>query len=213
MASLSQFPVLPQSQYIMNSISSAAATNNRQNIISGPGLANWFHYDSLGAAPMIREEGAFPPQGNIGELVKNESYNYGQCGVSAGVPAVGGSPNCTPAFYQDIYTVADTCGANCQLKNPESYGEKDFGFDGLDPAQKITNAHQIHEYQNQRASGIGQGPTGLFTPLEYIPRITTSPQTNVGVYNPQEIYGQVGPWYQLPENADLVYGKFYTGPV
>lgn len=56
----------------------------------------------LTTQPLVREEGPFPIQGNIGSLFKNE------------------------LFVADMYTKKDTCGEECVVVAPFSYGEQNL---------------------------------------------------------------------------------------
>lgn len=194
---------LPQSTF-MNSLASGPIMNTRQNIISGPGPRDyWFH--SPGAqVPMVNEEGAFPVQGNIGSIIKQESTNFKDC---IGGPDIGSSPNCTGDFKADLYTTADTCGSECKVKYPESYGLKDFGFPAdTAPADKISNAHQIHAYANVRAGMPGQmANNGCY---ESIPNVSANPETGACELNAEKVYSTVGRWNLLPMYVNLQSVKY-----
>lgn len=180
----------------------SAAINQQQNIISGPntnpshpGQMYWNHSPNL-ETPMIREEGPFPIEGNIGTLVDIEATsNFSAC--SNQLPPIGGSKNCTNVFKPDYYTPKNTCGSHCELKYPEAFGEKDFGLDG----NHNTNAHQIHSYQNIRAGMPGQYSNSCY---ESIPRVSHNAGTGACFLDPQPEYQTVGNWMELPEFADLV---------
>ncbi len=189
---------LPQSP-IMNSLASGPNMNTRENIIAGPGPRDyWFH--SPGAQiPLINEEGPFPVQGNIGALLKQENTDYQNCGTG---PDIGSSPNCTGTFQADAYTTTDTCGAECQLKYPESYGLKDFGFpEDMPSSQKVTNAHSLHSFANIRAGQAGQvNTTGCY---EWEPSLTANPNTGSCDLSQNPVYTQVGAWNFLPMYSNL----------
>ncbi len=175
---------------------------NTQYIIAGPNEHQYWNHSSGALEPMTREEGPFPIQGNIGSLVKNESLDYNLCSTT--IP-IGNGPNCVGSFTGDVFTTKDTCGDNCKLKFPESYGLKDFGFpEGSD---KYTNSHQLHAYVNQRANFAGQGPASLGS-YEWIPRITSDPNTNTGILNQDPVYSQVGEWNKLPMYKNLQQSSF-----
>ena len=96
-----------------------------------------------------------------------------------------------------------TCGEECFLKYPQSFGDKSFGFDPKAPWQsKVSNAHQIHAYQNVRASMPGQGPAST-GPYEWIPRVVSYPPTNSIIMSPEPVYDQVGNFLNLPQYSNL----------
>jgi hypothetical protein len=154
--------------FIENSIENAPTLNSRKNIIAGPRKGDyWFHSPGL-EMPDLREEGPFPVQGNIGSLVKQEGLNnFANC---TGGPSIGGGPNCTGTFIKDIYTETNTCGENCKMNGPESYGIQNFGIkDGVS-----TNMHGLHAYKNERAGTEGTGPANIYGCYENVPNLKPS---------------------------------------
>ena len=108
------FKVFPASQ----EFAKPEVDNLRQNIIAGPNPQQYWNHSPGIRAPMEREEGPFPVEGNIGELIRQEANNqYKNCTAPN---SIGGSPNCTDSFIPDYYTSTDTCGGECVLKSPES---------------------------------------------------------------------------------------------
>ncbi len=140
--------------------------NSKKNIISGPGLHDYWNHSYGLERPVVREEGPFPIQGNIGSLLKQEEDgNYSNCNQNS---LVGGSPNCVGVFNKDIYTKENTCGENCDSIGVESYGLNSFGMiKGID-----TNIHSLHAYQNIRAGVDGQGPSADYGCYEWVPTLT-----------------------------------------
>lgn len=206
-ASDDKFSVLPSDK----DFAKPAISNQRSNIISGPnttpwtpGLMYWSHSPG-DLQPMEREEGPLPIQGNIGQLVKDESNNFKKCGE--GITRnfdISGSKNCTTAFYNDPFTTRDTCGDNCVLSEPESFGDKNFGFEGNN---KYTNAHGLHAYQNIRAGAGGQSSqSGCY---EFIPGMSST-DTGTCMLNPKPVYQQVGDWTKLKENKNILKSSFNT---
>lgn len=187
-----------------SSLGTSDNINTRQNIIAGPGPHDYFFHSPGAQIPMIKEEGPLPVQGNIGSLVANEGFDYKLCGSG---PNIGAGPNCTGYFLADIYTEADTCGAECTLKAPESYGLKDFGFPkDMQSEQKVTNAHQLHDYQNLRAGQAGQSasPGGC---ADFIPALSIAPNGTC-IMNQDPVYSQVGEWNKLPMYQNITYSNF-----
>lgn len=183
-------------------------SNQKSNIISGPntlpykqGLMNWSHSPG-DEKPMEREEGPMPIQGNIGQLIKDETNNYQKCGKGISKAyEISGSNNCTSAFYPDSFTTKDTCGDNCVLSAPESFGDKDFGLEN----SKYTNAHGLHAYQNVRAGAGGQSSqTGCY---EFIPGMSAD-KTGTCMLDPKPVYQQVGDWTKLKENQSIIRSSF-----
>lgn len=179
--------------------------NIKQNVISGPntkpsnpGMMYWSH--SKGdQKPMEREEGPFPIQGNIGSLVKNEINNYSNCTDQY---PISGSKNCANAFTPDAYTLSNTCGKECDMNAPESFGDKDFG---LSNGINYTNAHGIHAYKNVRAGAAGQSDqSGCY---EFIPNVGSAGNGVCGL-KPQAVYQQVGDWTKLKENKSILSSSF-----
>lgn len=200
-----QAPTIINEPYLMNALGHGPRMNVRENIIAGPNPMSYWNHSPGFEKPEIREEGPFPIQGNIGSLLKEEADgNYINCSKNKELPTIGSSNNCTDTFTPDIYTKRNTCGSNCDVKYPESYGLKDFGFPEDMPWQKkVTNSHQIHSFQNLRASMPGTGPSNEFGCYEWVPRITSNDKTNACVLNPEKVYEQVGSWNKLPMYSDL----------
>lgn len=179
--------------------------NKKTNIIAGPntepwkkGLMYWSHSPGI-EKPMVREEGPLPIQGNIGQLVKDEINNYSHC--SPNFP-ISGSNNCTVGFYPDMYTKKDTCGKNCNMSAPESFGDKDFGLSGIN----YTNAHGLHAYQNVRAGADGQSnQSGCY---EFIPGMSVSNDGTTCMLSQKPEYQQVGDWTKLKENKNIIASSF-----
>lgn len=192
-------------KHVQNSLSDSPNYNVRQNILAGPGARQyWNHSPNLEQA-LVPEEGPQPLQGNIGAVLSNDP-KYILC--QNDLPSVGGSPNCTSAFVPDIYTVENSCGAQCDLRYPESYGEKSFGFpDDMSWKDKISNAHQVHAYKNLRAAAEGQGP-GSQGPIEWIPAVGIDESTNTAVMYPNPAYQMVGNWSNLKQYQNLKYANF-----
>lgn len=188
----------------MNALNQEPTMNLKQNIISGPRAGEYWNHSPGLQRPLIREEGPFPVQGNIGSLIAQEaSGNFNSCGN--GLPSVSGSPNCTSmsAFRPDMYTTKDTCGAECVLSYPEAFGGKSFGMDkGV-----ITNSHALHAYTNERASTEGRGPSQVYGCYEWIPNLGKT-QGNSCIMDPPSAYQQVGDWQKLPEAASIVNYSF-----
>jgi hypothetical protein len=184
--------------------------NTQSNVIAGPNTKPWvprmmYWNDSPpGLTPMEREEGPFPVQGNVGQLVKDETNNYTKCGNSYDIS---GSRNCNTYFDADHFTPSYTCGSNCVLSAPESFGDKDFGLEQT--ATKYTNAHGIHAYQNIRAGAGGQSSqSGCY---EFIPN-TGKTSTGTCMLDPNPQYDQVGNWTKLAENKSIVSSSFNPNP-
>lgn len=178
--------------------------NTQKNIIAGPKSSQYWNHSPPNQMPMVREEQPLPIQGNIGMLIKNEALNqYQNC--TKDYP-ISGSPNCVDAFYPDTYTPTNTCGENCKMNAPESFGDKDFGFP--EGSTKYTNSHGIHAYKNIRAGAAGQSSqSGCY---EFIPR-TTKSQSGTCLYNPQKVYQTVGDWTKLKETSYLVQSSWDNG--
>lgn len=157
---------MPSYALVENSLMQGPTLNSRKNIISGPGNKDyWNHSPGLEKA-FYPEEGAFPIQGNVGTLLKQEQNgNYAMCSNTS---SISGGPNCTGVFNADIYTRQNTCGANCTIKAPESFGIQSFGMDGRD---KMTNIHGLHAYQNVRAGSEGRGPSDDYGCFEFLPNL------------------------------------------
>ena len=124
------------------------------------------------------------------------------------LPTVGSSPNCSGTFKPDLFTVRDTCGAECDSKYPESFGQKDFAFQKDQPWQtKVTDAHQIHAYQNLRAGMPGEGPASVGA-YEWIPKVSGNPPTNSFVWDQQPVFQQVGNFLDLMQFSNLRASNF-----
>ncbi len=193
---------------IMNSLSNGPEMNSKQNIIAGPNSMSYWNHSPGAEKPEVREQGPFPIQGNIGSLVREESMgNYQQCSSTG--PEVGSAKNCTGTFNSDIYTKNNTCGSNCDMKYPESYGLKDFGFPETMPwDKKVSNSHQIHSFQNLRAGMPGTGPSEELGCYEWVPRVSSNKETNSCVLNPEPVYEQVPSWNKLPVYNNLQNVKY-----
>jgi len=152
---------------VMDSLNHPPILNSKRNIISGPNQGDYWYHSSGLETPEYREEGPFPIQGNIGSLLKQEVSNYAFCSNNN---SVGGGPNCTGVFNQDVYTTQDTCGENCTLKAPESFGIQSFGM----TKDKMTNIHGLHAYQNVRAAVEGRGPSSDYGCYEFVPNLKST---------------------------------------
>ena len=153
--------------YIQNS-NNKQIPNSRKNIISGPGNRYWDHSNGL-ETPDNREEGPWPVMGNIGALLKQEgNNNYASCSNNLNI---GGGPNCTGVFTPDYYTKSDTCGKNCTIQAPESFGIQSFGMN----EDKLTNIHTLHSFENLRAAAEGKGPSDSYGCKEWIPSLKKTP--------------------------------------
>lgn len=170
-------------------------TNEKSNIIAGPNtspqidkMQYWNHSPGL-KKPVEREEQPFPIQGNIGSLIRVEANsNWAECG---GKYDISGSPNCTGNFVADPFTLSNTCGDQCVVGAPESFGDQDFGFQ--ENSDKFTNSHGLHAYQNVRAGAEGQmAKTGCY---EFVPGIGAKNGVCAPDANP--VYTQVGDWTKL----------------
>jgi len=195
-SSLTRVDDKPQSKY-MNVLNSTPMINSRQNIIAGPEKLDYFFHSGGAQMPLLNTNGPFPVQGNIGALLKQEALSNFQDCVAG--PDISGSPNCTGAFNKDQYTRENTCGANCLMKYPESYGLKDFGF-AEDDKVKLSNAHQVHAFQNLRAGMPAQtSDTGCY---EWLPNMSGN---SIGTceMNQDKTFSQVGEWNKLPNYSNL----------
>ncbi len=177
--------------------------NTKQFIIAGPNKRDYFFHNPGLTQALQQEESSFPVQGNIGSLMVQDP-NYSNCiNDIMFAPPINSSPNCSNAFTPDLYTKVDTCGDECLVKYPESYGLKDFGFpEGTKWQDKITNASSIHAYKNQRAVMPGQGSGSMMGAAEWIPRIGISDQ-DTGFLDPNPAYEQVGNFLKLPQYKNL----------
>jgi hypothetical protein len=156
---------LPAYGFLQNNLAQGPTLNSRKNIISGPNMGDYWSHSSGLEKPMYREEGPLPIQGNIGSLLKQEQLgNYAMCSNNT---SIGGGPNCTGVFNKDLYTTVDTCGDNCKLSAPESFGIQSFGMTD----DKMTNIHGLHAYQNIRAGVEGKGPSDSYGCYEFIPNL------------------------------------------
>lgn len=192
-----------QGSSVMNSLFQGPRQNIKQNIISGPGPGEYWNHSPGLERPLTREEGPFPIQGNIGSLLAQESRNnYESC--SNMLPNIGGSPNCTNTFVPDYYTTQNTCGKNCILTYPESYGDKSFGLiENNEGKYEITNSHALHAYRNIRASTENTGPSKVYGCYEWIPKLKET-DGNSCMLDQYKEYQQVGDWTKLGENRELV---------
>lgn len=151
--------------FIDSSVEYSPIVNARKNIISGPRPKDYWFHSSGQEMPEIREEGPFPIQGNIGSLLKQEAINnYASCSNKT---SIGGAPNCTGVFDKDIYSESNTCGENCSITGPESYGIQNFGIKN----ESMTNMHGLHSYDNIRAGSEGKGPANIYGCYESIPSL------------------------------------------
>ena len=205
---------LPQT-LLMNALGQAPSLNVKNNITAGPNPMSYWNHSPGAERPLIREEGPFPVQGNVSSIIADESTNMKYCGNITGtdtkLPNIGSSPNCSGSFVPDVFTPKDTCGENCYIKYPESFGDKDFGFpEKMAWQQKVTNAHQIHAYQNVRAPMPGQGPSvnPALGSYEWIPRVTPDQAANSSILNPEPVYEQVPNF--LPYHRNLQAANFNT---
>lgn len=190
----------------MNSLGSGPTMNVRENIIAGPKSGQYWNHSPNYERPEIREEGPFPVQGNIGSLMSLDP-TYKSCSPlidNVLVPDINSSPNCAGVFKPDIYTTQNTCGVDCEMKFPESYGDKDFGYPEKMPwYYKTSNAHQVHTYMNLRAGMPGQGPENNMGCYEWIPNVSSDKETNSCVLNQEEVYNQVGSWNKLKQFSNM----------
>jgi len=192
---------LPQTLY-MNSLGSSPMMNSKTNIIAGPSPRDYWNHSPGAEKPLVQEDGPFPVQGNIGSLIAQETVNYTDCTMG---PNIGSGPNCSGAFVPDMYTKKDTCGDSCVLKYPESYGVKDFGFP--EGSNKLTDAHQVHAFDNIRAGMAGQSSaSGCY---EWIPALEPNPTTGKCEMKQNIVYSQVGNWNFLPMYSQLQNGTEY----
>lgn len=178
---MSYLSQLPAYSHIQNSLNSGDIVN--KNIIAGPKPGDyWYHSKGL-EIPEYREEGPFPIQGNIGNLLKQEQNgNYSMCDKNN--TSISGGPNCTGVFNNDIYTTSNTCGENCNIKAPELFGIQSFGMDGKD---KLTNIHGLHAYKNVRAGSEGKGPSDQYGCYEWLPIMKKTPGNSCQIdYGPIE---------------------------
>lgn len=200
MSLLAQFPAY---SHIQNSLQQGPTFNSRKNIIAGPNQGDYWNHSRGLETPDYREEGPWPPQGNIGSLVRQEGINnYASC---SGNISISGGPNCTGVFNNDVYTISDTCGTNCQMSAPEAFGMNNFGMTG----DKLTNIHGLHAYQNVRAGVPGQGPSSDYGCFEWEPRLKKS-DGNSCVFDFSSVEPRtVGDWTKLPQARSIV-GYQYT---
>lgn len=170
--------------------------NTKNFILSGPNPHEYWWHSPGAKQPLEREEGPFPPQGNIGMLVGQETSGYRACNPHN---KIGGSPNCTGTFSADYYTPTDLCGDQCTLKEPEIYGDKNFG---LVDGNLVTSIHSLDAYQNVRAASPGQRTNGAYGCYEWIPREVQKGDYCLPGYS--KPYAQVGNWLELSENQSIV---------
>lgn len=176
----------------MNELYREPTMNVKTNIIAGPNSGDYWNHSPGLEKPLVREEGPFPVQGNIGFLLAAENCN-------SNLPLISGSPNCTNTFRSDVYTTKNTCGEECNLKYPESFGDQNFGIE----KNTITNSHSLHAYKNVRASTEGRGPSDVYGCYEWIPRLTPT-KDNSCELNQYKAFQTVGDWQKLPENSKIV---------
>lgn len=192
----------------MFSLNSRPQLNSQKNILSGPLPGQYWNHSAGLTAPMTREEGPWPIMGNVGSLLRQEVTNYDNCSMQ--LPSIGGSPNCTTksAFEQDLYTSQDTCGAECELKYPEAYGDQSFGMLKDENGNYIlTNSHGLHAYTNIRAASEGKGPSSVYGCNEWIPNLSANSDDSCSMDVPR-VYQQVGDWTKLKQNQSLVRYSF-----
>ena len=183
---------LPSYSYLQNALQNTDSINTRKNIISGPKMHQfWNHSPGLQQAD-LREEASFPVSGNIGALLKQEAINnYASCSMKN---PIGGSPNCTEAFQDDIYSSNDTCGSGCKINNSSHLGIKDFGtVNG-----EATNIHGLHAYKNIRAASAGQITTPTYGCYEDVPNLKVD-KNGMCVYDYKFSAETVGNWTKLKE--------------
>lgn len=201
---MSYLSQLPAYSHISNALDQGPVLNTRKNIINGPKPGDYWHHSKGLETPIYREEGPFPIQGNIGSLLKQEQNgNYAMCSNNI---SIGGSPNCTGVFNSDFYTTADTCGENCTLTAPESFGIQSFGMDNKD---KYTNIHGLHAYSNTRASSEGKGPSDQYGCYEWTPGLHKTPGNSCQINYSPYTDRTVGDWSTLPQAQSIV-GYKYT---
>jgi hypothetical protein len=164
--------------------------NTMNNIISGPMERNYWNHSPNLKKPLVKEEGPLPILGNIGELIKMEAIsNFKNCSEDQ---LIGGSPNCSGTFVPDYFTKYDKCGKECELKNPEIFGDKNFGLIN----NKITDSHGIHAYDNIRANAEGQTPSETYGCYEFVPNLSKNDKGSCKINIPVE-YQQVGNWLPM----------------
>ena len=172
--------------------------NVKRNIIAGPQPHTYWNHSPGIRKPMEREEGPLPILGNIGELVRQEANDQYKSCDSNPKDLISGSPNCTTAFDPDYYTPTNTCGAECVLKAPESFGDKNFG---LDTNYSQTSIHSIHAYENKRAGAAGQISAKPYGCYEWIPK--QSEQGDQCILEQPGAYQTVGDWSSLPQFSNI----------
>lgn len=191
--------------------------NVRSNVIAGPNPGDYWNHSPGAKMPVVREEGPFPIQGNIGSLL---DYNYKNCSNELNVS---GSPFCAANFKPDLYTLHNTCGATCTLVGqPESIGIKNFGFgDGgapfklptdqplhsmnpnqlathLENGSFVTNASSLDPYSGLRVGMAGQMNNIAGCSKDWIPSLYSDDNTGSCVLRANPAYMQVGDWSRLP---------------
>jgi hypothetical protein len=188
----------PSYSYVQNALNQGPTLNSRKNIISGPRSGDyWYHSKGL-ETPSYREEAAWPVQGNIGSLLKQEqNNNYAMCSSNI---SVGGGPNCSGVFNKDVYTTENTCGDNCVMGAPEAFGIQSFGMTN----DKLTNIHGLHAYDNVRAGSEGKGPSDDYGCYEFLPALDktkgNSCQLNYSTYEANT----VADFTKLPQAQSFV---------
>jgi hypothetical protein len=178
----------------MDALGSAPDLNTRQNIISGPGIYdNWNHSPGY-ERPEVREQGPWPPQGNIGSLLLEEaSNNFQNCSTG---PSIGSGPNCTNTFYPNIFQTKNNC-TNCALSYPASYGDKDFGQESSSVVPN--DSHILRTYENKRVGSMGTpSDNGC---MDWIPRVKAS--DGFCTLDQYKEYRTVGAWDKTPEFKNI----------
>jgi len=190
---MSYLSQLPSYNFIENNLDQGPTLNSRKNIIAGPNPGDYWNHSRGLERPEYREQGPFPPSGNIGSLLKQEQNgNYAMCGNNV---SIGGAPNCTGVFNADFYTTSNTCGENCTIGVPESFGIQSFGMENKD---KMTNSHTLHAYQNVRAGVEGKGPSDQYGCVEWVPNLKKTSGNSCELnYSPFEV-STVGNFTSLP---------------
>ncbi len=174
-------------------------TNSDKNIISGPGDHVFWNHSPTLQTPDTREEGAFPIQGNIGALLKQEGINnYASC---SNTNPIGGSPNCTNAFTSDIYTT-EACGNDCKIDVASSIGMKNFGL--VD--ENMTEIHGLHAYKNVRAGSAGQTTNSKYGCYEDLPNLKIG-KNNVCEYDYKYEKETVGDFTKVSGWQNSIYDK------
>lgn len=142
--------------------------------------------------PLYKEEGPWPVMGNIGSLLRQEQPN-GNLAMCGNNTSINGGPNCTSAFNRDVYTKSDTCGSNCVVKEPESYGGSSFGL--IDGAR--SSSYALNPLSNVRV-----GQPGVSNPkygcMDWYPRLNNT--DNCLPINDAYESSSVADWTKLPQS-------------